>query len=602
MTQKISLNKSVFSLFKFTLKKNLGFALIASILALLVSPFYMYGVITDYVNNYNKLIYNFGEIFMAFAVVMAIAVTAFLMVLLYINFGFLYKKSASDFYHALPLKRSELLLARFSGSFVAALIPMTLGYIGAFALTFLDFVSADRLLIVESFFYTAAMLLLLGLFTLIFIITAGGIFDSIISLLAVNVGIPIIALFVCGLCQTHLYGYTFSGDIESTVIAHTTPFGYALVRLVYNLGDYSTDPLFTWYRVVGTVAAIVALAVVLILLYNRRKSEKVDGSYAFKFVPEFIGLIIAALGSFLLGYIFSAEPDEVGFWIFGAIGAAIAAVVYSLIINRGFRKVKKALIVAAVSISALLITNFCIQLDFFGWELALPKQDSIEKAKVYVQGENIELENITFALELNTTIIKEHNSEEYFEKYPTDLFTFTYTLKNGKEVTRRYDVESPVAQELKLELINKELPRIILEEYNEFKKLNCTDWGISINILSGDTMEDKGGRLSPQRAEEIVNAYAKDLEQVGLDFFYSNRKMYYEKSNVRLGGKVPISEETIEGKPGEFNTYTSYHEFGLNVYDLDNMPNVKKVIDSLEVEIIKEKNIFGETEENRYLK
>lgn len=601
MMRKISLNKSVFSVFWFTFKKNSGFTIIASVLALLVSPIYIYGVITDYIADYKRLVYNYESLFLTFAAIMAIAVTTFLMVLLYINFSFLYKKSTSDFYHALPLKRSELLLARFSGSFASALVPLTVGYIGTFGLTFLDYVSANRAIIVEAYFYTVGMLLLLGIFTLIFILTAGGIFDSIISLLAVNVGFPIIALFVMELCRTHLYGFVYNGDLEINVLSYTTPFGYALVRLCYAIGDYySADPFFTWYRVVGTVAVIIALAVFVVIIYNHRKSEKVDGSYAFKIIPELIGAIVAVIGAFIFGYIFSGdyEPENAVFWIFGVIGGAIAAVLYSLIINRGFKKVKKALLVSVVSVAVMLIINLGIQFDLTGWEKALPNADEIEKVVIRVQGEDIEVNDIALAVGLNKTIVEEHY--HYDDDLRTDNFSFTYTLKNGIEVTRRYDVKIPAAKDLKVELINKELPRNILEEYNEFKARNCSDWNISIyTMLDNSTMGDVGGKITPEAAERIVKAYAKDLEEIGMDYFYSSRD-YYDKTYIDLGGKEPMEEETFKEEDGSYSTYTSYYEFSIYVYDVDLMPNVKEAVNSLEYDIIEERNVLGEKIETRY--
>ena len=118
MTPKTSLNKIPLNIFLFTFKKNLGFSLVASILALLVSPIYLYSVITNYVEDYGKLIYDFENLFITFAVLMAVAATAYMIVLFYINFNYLYNKSASDYFHALPLKRSGLLFSRFFASYI----------------------------------------------------------------------------------------------------------------------------------------------------------------------------------------------------------------------------------------------------------------------------------------------------------------------------------------------------------------------------------------------------------------------------------------------------------------------------------------------------
>ncbi len=585
MTPKTSLNKSAFNMFSFTLKKNLGFTLIASILALVLSPVYLYNTIKEYIESYDKLIYNFSELFFIFSIVMAVAATAFLMVLLYINFSYLYKKSASDFFHALPMKRSTLLCVRFLGSFVAAIIPLTLSYIGAFSLTFLDYVSADRGIIIQIYLFTVAMMFMLGLFTLLFIVTAGGVFDSIIALLAVNVGIPIIALFISGLCRSHLYGFDYSGDLEPAILSYTTPFGYAIVRLIYILAQDKTAPFFIWYKVLGTVAVTIALAAVVLLCYNRRKSEKVGGAYAFKIIPEIIGAIVSALGLFVMAYIFSSEPDEISFWIAGAVGAGVACVVYFLIINRGFKKVKNSLIVAAVALIALLITNLGIRFDIFGWEYKLPKTDEIASVTVRLHGEDIKVKNIPLAVELNREIIKGHNDKSYRDNYIHDNFYFEYTLKNGETVTRRYDVERPVAEAQKLSLINQELSRQLLEDYNEFKKLNCQDWNIDGYFYDADAnyIGDFSTQISEENTEKLILAYIEDLKTIDLNYFDAWSKG--GDNTVYISGRVVINERTEELEDGTSRVYSDYKEYSICVNRLENYPKFKEIFDSLDIKI-----------------
>ncbi len=580
MTQKISLSKTPFNIFTFTLKKNLGFSLVAAILAVMVSPVYLYTVITNYVETYDKLIYSYDNLFLTFAAIMAIAATAFLMVLLYINFSYLYNKSASDYFHALPLKRSELLFARFSGSYVAALIPLTLGYLGTYALSFLDYVAADRGAIVEAYFFTVIMMAVLGLFTLLFIVTAGGVFDSILSLLAVNIGIPIIVAFVYGLCETHLYGFTYSGDYDTNILSHTTPFGYAIVKLCMGIYDAET-PLFSAISVFAIIDMLALFGALNVIFYNRRKSEKLGGSYAFKFISEIIGFIIASLGLFVMGYIFGDNPSEIPYWIAGVVGACIAAVVYSLIINRGFKKVKKAVIVGLIASVVLIITNFGIKLDLFGWEKNLPKTDEIESVQIEFAGNIIDVQNIDLAVEFNKTIVEEH-TENPLDR--SNRFTFDYVLKNGKTVRRRYEVETEIAKDLKARLIGEEYSRQILEDFAEFKEKNVEAWELNGYVYEdGKYLGRFDTTVSKEKAEELVNAYAEDLKTYGNKYFVNHTT--YADSSLHIYGKVVVKVETEIMEDGSIREYTDYKDFSIAVENYETFKNVISVLDTIEYEL-----------------
>lgn len=580
MMQKILLNKTPINIFAFTLKKNLGFSLVAAILAVMVSPVYLYTVITNYVEKYDKLIYDYQNLFLTFAAIMAIAVTAFLIVMLYINFSYLYNRSASDYFHALPLKRSELLFARFSGTYVASIIPLTVGYIGAYALSFLSVVSADRLVIIEAYFFTLLMMAVLGLFTLLFIITAGGVFDSLISLAAVNIGIPIIVFFVYGLCETHLYGFTYASNYDTNILSYTTPFGYAIIKLCMGLYDTKT-PLFSATSVFVIIDMLALFGALNVIVYNRRKSEKLGGSYAFKFISEVIGFIIASLGLFVMGYIFGENPSEISYWIAGVVGACLAAVVYSLIINRGFKKVKRAIIVGLIASAVLITTNFGIKLDLFGWEKNLPKTDEIQSVEIATGGIIIDVQNIDLAVEFNKTIVNEH-TENPLDR--SNRFTFEYLLKNGKTVRRQYEVETEIAKDLKARLIGEEYSRQILEDFAEFKEKNVEAWELNGYVYEdGKYLGRFDTTVSKEKAEELVNAYAEDLKTYGNKYFvnYTN----YADGSLHIYGKVIVKKETETLEDGTQREYTDYQDFSIEVQNYETFKNVISVLDTIEYEL-----------------
>lgn len=582
MMQKTSLNKIPLNIFLFTFKKNLGFSLVASILALLVSPIYLYSVITNYVEDYGKLIYNFENLFITFAALMAVAATAYMIVLLYINFNYLYNKSASDYFHALPLKRSSLLFSRFFASYLAALLPVTVGYIGTFALSFLDIVAANRTAIVEAYFFTVIMMAVLGLFTLLFIITAGGVFDSLLSLLAINIGIPLIVAYIYTLCEQNLYGFTYSADFDTSILSYTTPFGYAIIKLLLCLGD-NEEKLFTAIRVFGMIDMLALFGALNVILYTRRKSEKLGGSYSFKFIPEIIGMIIAALGLFVFGYIFAEDSRDIVYWVAGTVGAVLAVVIYSLIINRGFKKVKKAIIVGVIASVVLIITNLGIKFDIFGWKYNLPEINDIQSVSVQSGGTDINVKNIQLALDFNNAIIREHD-ENHSENNQTNHFRITYALKNGKIVTRVYDVETSVAKDLKAKLVAEEYSRDINEKFNVFKNKKVEGWELTGYIYEKGEYKGRFDTIiDAEKAEELVNAYTKDLETYGDKFFDNYTKNAL--STVLIEGRVIIKQDTQEFGNGTVTEYTDYENFVVSVENFETFKNVKAVVDTIDFEL-----------------
>lgn len=578
MMQKTSLNKIPFNIFLFTFKKNLGFSLVASILSLLISPIYLYSVITNYINDYGKLIYDFENLFVTFAVLMAVAATAYLIVLLYINFNYLYNKSASDYYHALPLKRSGLLFSRFFGSYLSAVLPVTVGYIGAYALTFLDIVSANRVAIIEAYIYTLIMLAVLGLFSLLFIITAGGVFDSILSLVALNIGLPIIAFYIATLCEENLYGFTYSANYDTNILSYTTPFGYALMKLLLTMDGEQT--LLTPLRIFGMADMLALFGALNVILYTRRKSEKLGGSYSFKFIPEIIGLIIAALGLFVFGYIFAEDSRNIVYWLAGAVGAVLAAVIYSLIINRGFKKVKRAIVVGVIASVILIITNLGIKFDIFGWKYNLPEIEEIQNVSVQSGGTAIDVKNIQLALDFNNAIIREHD-ENYSENDTTNHFRIAYVLKNGKIVARSYQVETEIAKEYKARLVSEEYSRQIIEEFDAFKNKKVEAWELTGYIYEKGEYKGRFDTvIDAAKVEELVTAYAEDLKTYGSRYFDNYTKNAL--STVHIDGRVIIKQDTQEFGNGTVTEYTDYESYVISVENFETFKNVAKVVETID--------------------
>lgn len=518
----------------FTFKKNLGFTAITTLLSLLISPVYLINVMNNYWEYRNSTdIYPFSEELMpAVLIVMAIGATAFGWLLLIINFNFLNNKSASDSYHSLPITRAELFIARFVPSYISALIPLTAGYIGMFGISLMKNVEVDISLLWQSYFYTVVLMLLCLAFSMIFIIASGCVFDSIVSFLAINIGMPIIILLVLSLCEETLFGYYRVDSYNA--LEFGTPFGYAIYGLVKLVNWQSKTAAFTWLGLILTLAVTAALIFLCIFLYRRRKSEKAGEAFAFKFMPVIISIIISVIAYFFFGAVFGEDYHSPMYIIMGAVGAVLAAVIYNAIIHRGFKKIKNAVILGLCSLVLVAGVNVSVALDIFGFESYVPAADNIVSASVNYRGltvtenedfgyildlhkaivtanKNNELENETAIPEIDyTQFLYDDTDVDKYEDYYEYIRIF-YTLKGGKTIEREYHIKNKTLMDEKIVLVQKGLAKAVKSEFELMPGKFYT--------LSGYDEERFEIELSVEEATALINAYARDLESATYDYF-----------------------------------------------------------------------------------
>lgn len=179
MTQRALPNKfhAALNLYRLSVKRTAGITLLLTVFSLLFCPGYVIMEINrerTYANvsNISGKIVNFAEFYPLLIVIATVATTAAALLYLFINFSFLYSRSSSDFFHALPVKRGRLLFSRFAASVVPIMLPIAITYISMGCITKLKYVTGSvtadysRLLLHSSpFYYAFAQLFSLRKFT-----------------------------------------------------------------------------------------------------------------------------------------------------------------------------------------------------------------------------------------------------------------------------------------------------------------------------------------------------------------------------------------------------------------------------------------------------
>lgn len=515
----VSFHPSV-RLYGYSVKRTVGLTLLMTIFMLLMCPGYVVMHINRRLEAHSYKVYNFDSSAPTVILMVMVFTCAAAILYLFINFAFLYSRSSSDFFHSLPLKRTGLLASRFLASIVPVLVPMALTYAAMCGILALDYVEGSIRLILTGFIFNILILIMCAAFTMIFIVCAGSIFDLIISFVTFNVGIVVVQLVNSALCQEFLLGYP--SESEFSLLMLSTPFYYAFEGffcLITGETRYSeTYAAFTVKLVLITLLSLIAA----FLLYKRRKSEKSGVSYAYKFIYIVCALIIGVVGAYLVGVIFSEGDINFLFWIFAVIGGLLAAVTFGAINDRGFKTVKKSLIIGGCSVVCMAVFSLCLIGGGFGYAKRIPDSDKIKTAAVSFGGYKVEFTDPDLVLKLHGDIAQdEANHDDY------DYLDISYTLKNGKSFKRSFYVDYNDYMYTLLKIYRSE------ENINGIRKRfdRFTENNLAISVYSEEDSVE-GLYLTAAELERLKEAYFTDISTATNDSIYGGQYMTCDISGV----------------------------------------------------------------------
>ena len=285
-----------------------------------------------------------------------------------------------------------------------------------------------------------------------------------------------------------------------------------------------------------------------------------------------ISLIVSFVASIILGILFSGQDFLTpSFWIFALIGSVLAAITYGAIASRGFKTVKKSLLISGIAFALVITVFLCFATGGFGFETKIPKEEDIKEAFVSFSGEQVTFKENELALvtTLHSDLVDGKGNSEEFLRY----VNIDYTLKNGSQLHRAYNLtESFGADALfdiytsqtRIEQIKATLNKAAAKGYLEFTyynipKENSDEFNFNKTLTSTDFKtlgELYEKEIKNITKEEMVSAfsYHKDTRQIHL--------------SIREG-----KDET--GYRYEGMTLYIYDSMSETVEFLENLPNVK---------------------------
>lgn len=469
MQSKIScFNKTIF-------KKNLTrfwpFAVIYGVYLMMVHPMVTYLEISNNMQNGmdTKPWQVVGDHFIGMtepvsvffaAIVIAIAV-----------FSYLYQSRSANMIHAFPVTRTELFVTNYLSGLALMVIPQLLA---ALATNLVIIGKANSMIWAVWAWFGITLgetIFFFGFASFIVMFTgqllAAGLFYMIWNFLYVA---TVALINVVG----DLMIYGLNGQLISKIRHPLFPVAY----LLGNVGFY-VDGSANIYHVQGISSLLIYAGVGLIFaalawyIYQKRRIECAGDFLSMKWtMPVFrwgTAIIVGAAGAlcwtYLSGEYTSQNRMVTKFVIFLVLCAAVMFFVAEMFIEKSFRVLKKRIAVECVTCVAVLIVGVSLlQFDVFGIESYVPQTEEIQHVALWGNG-NVNFEDASDVEKVRALhkLIIDHRKDQKAQMlngvmeqtavfddagemvleenaYYSDYITITYTLKNGKNVSRYYRI------------------------------------------------------------------------------------------------------------------------------------------------------------------
>ena len=457
--------KELAAVWKQSLRQTRGVTLLYGILTLVFIPLILIFILAAAWQEQNvPYIASIaaGSIRILFPLIFAPLVSIFSLLYSFLLCHYMQNKRSVDLYHALPLKRESMLLGRFLASLTVHALVIAVNtvflmgiYIGFRLHTVADAQSLPGL-ILQSAGIQFLMAGAITAFTFAVIVCCGTAFDSLVSVFAINLSVPILIALCFAYIAGCLPGYTSSIAGWSSQYFFLSPY-----IGIYFMASFDTALLWWW------IVSIPLFLGAALILYHFRKSEAAETSFAFPLPKIIIRFLITLAGGMAIGSIAQALTAA-NYYLWFFLGSFCSHLVLEVIYDRGFKGFSKSLIAygAAVVVSCSFFGVFA--LGGFGYDTAVPAADTVEwveyagngtrsltlcdaSGSSYTFSSVVEdpqrLEDLQKA---HTECVQNIRSQSYpyfyknslfgvfFNGYSTSPVSFTYHLKDGSTLRRSY--------------------------------------------------------------------------------------------------------------------------------------------------------------------
>ncbi len=568
----LSANSRVKSLYLHTLKSGIGL-MVAFFLLLFLSgpiPFIIQSLnrLAMLKANPEQLMYSSydTEIYRAgnFALFLFVALVGALVVGLIIS-SYMHNRQAVDVFGALPMKRGRLLLSRLLGGLTILLIPYLLNTVILFATQGLLQAYTNSWLLwtvdLASFFVYAAAVLCITVFCAV---NTGTVFDTAMFTLTLCGAPSIVLLLNSTFLSIALIGYSptsILSDLSNNLSPVIAPFTNLMSSGSVLDVKYTIISLVIW----PIAAALIAFFA--LVLYRRRDNEVAGTSRSGGAIQLLTKLLGADIFGLLIAMLFSQTLANNWFSAVGGflLGAFVAYFIIEAILARGFKTFGRMLLQFACVAAAILVYTGVLYTGGLGYSRRVPDGTKVQSVTISYGGEGDykyskyipvysnadDYYQTSFSdSEVLAQVIKAHEAitrgEGFKRINDTDYnivslsqkgllntsLQITYTLKNGKTVTRAFS-KTPI--EAREELY-------ALDGITEFRVKNSPYAYLRAQDIQSISRTDmtlpdlqRAKSLTQQQAQALLNALQQDIVDTTQEQFLSppQRELFTLQLNLR---------------------------------------------------------------------
>ena len=503
------------------------------------------------------------------------------------GFLYLYSRKKTDFYHSLPMKRSELFAEKAVMGLIYYLVPyIVIEFLtvcvgaarGLFSLELMGMavkMLCLHLLVYLMIYFSVVLVLCITGNMLMGILTLGGMYLYGIALEFV--------LAACGLTFLDTFIDKRYG-IMAFLLKDASPAAFA-----FSLADaYSAGHAAKY--LVALVILIVVLAVLSWIAYEKRPSEAAGRSMVYRWVAVLVKFMVVIPTGLAVGWIFYPQADggtKLIWWVFGLIlGTVLSHGMIEIIYHMSFQKFfakKMQLVLAGVLVFGCAMIY---QKDLLHFDSYLPKQQELASVSLsngfdmdyyshiersadgnfYALTDNYNWYDPSNALtgaegigdetyKALENIVKDSPNVDTEQKRSA-FISVKYTLKSRRVVCRGYwaDVQN----------LKSLMKGLYAEEDLKEKKYEFLD--LDEKYLTRIGMTDASGmgydifQNDSRQKQELLDALKKDIES-------ASAEAMVEETTIRLDFNyvLPIRNDVNSLVPGQNKEEVTYADWNLGV-------------------------------------
>lgn len=421
-------------------------------------------------------------------------------------FKYTNEEKSSSFIHGLPISKRKLYITNILTGIVMYVIPflvnltiillLNLGEMGKY-LQFADIIKWFGVcMLYNTIFFSFA--------TFIGTFCASKISHGILTYILMYAPVGILVL-TSAFIEDILYGFKgFSNNLEEFT---KLPF----IKIIEDFREMSSYYLsqtieFETSTIIIYITSIIVMLVLGYFIYKKRKLEITKEFIAFKGIRSFVkyaATFLVNLLSYMYFYNIIGEHN-IRTLFASFIITLIAYLIIEMILKKTY-KVFKSIIGFIVYAVIITITFVILNTGAFGYETRIPKAENVEEVSFKVRNETInfkEKQNIENIINFQQKLVAE-KKKGYTE------YTLEYKLKDGRKITRKYDINNSLyKEELNKILTSNEYYEEKIKQIEDVQKIKR----INVNISYKQQYSTKTIRIKESDMSDFIENLIKDIK------------------------------------------------------------------------------------------